>query len=250
MVGDGVYRALPPRARALAPRARLARFPIEGGARVAAYLGAPGRPADTLWGAWAVATPQGVVVARGRRRLAPSACEPARLQAADFSASLPPGDYRLDLTVADGQGGRGLVHLAASVERPTDRLAISDLVAVCGEGAPQQSGREVRFDPRWDERLREARSLTVYFEITHLAPGTDGQARFAYTYALRRAAQGLRRAETVLSASREATHAGALRRQFVTVPLQSVPSGEYVLEIEVRDLVAGTVASRSLGFER
>jgi hypothetical protein len=250
VVGDGVYRALPPRAREIKPRASLARFPIEGGTRIAAFLGAPGGAADTLWGAWAVATPEGAVVARGRRRLAPSACEPARLQVAEFSASLPPGDYRLDVAVSDTRGGRGLAHLTAAVGRPSDRLEISDLVAVCREGALQPSSREVRLDPRWDERLRGSHELTVYFEVAELQPGADGSARFSYTYAVRRPAPPGRPAETLTSASSETTHAGTVRRQFVTVPLGPLPPGEYDLVVEVRDQVSGAAATRSLRFTR
>jgi len=40
------------------------------------------------------------------------------------------------------------------------------------------------------------------------------------------------------------------RRQFVRVPVQSLPPGRYQLEVEVRDQIAGTVASRTVEFVR
>jgi tetratricopeptide (TPR) repeat protein len=255
--GRGVFRAIPPRAHPLAARAQLARFPIAGGTRLAAYLAAPGSDADTLRGSWAVATAQGIVVAQGARELAPSVCDPARLRIADFAASLPPGDYRMDLAVSDTHGGRGLAHLNTRVELPSERLALSDLVILCGDASAFEGARELRLDPSLDGRLSGARSLSVYFEIANLATDAGGTARYAYTYTVRPAgksapgaAGGGRRPEPLLSASREETNAGALRRQFVTVPVPSLPAGAYDLDVEVRDLAAGTSAARSVRFAK
>ena len=251
--GRGVFRALPPRARPLAAEARLARFPIAGGARLAAFLSIPGAGGDTLRGEWAVVTPQGALVARGARALAPSACDPAHRQTAEFSAGLPPGDYRVDLVVWDARGGRGLAHLAARVEAAPERLALSDLVLLCRAAPVPEGARELRLDPDLDGRVGATRSLSVYFEVSGLAVGADGVARFAYAYAVRPRAKpkrGSPRPEPVLAATREESYAGRLRRQFLTVALPALSPGEYELEIEVRDLAAGTAATGSLRFER
>jgi hypothetical protein len=42
-----------------------------------------------------------------------------------------------------------------------------------------------------------------------------------------------------VSATRQDEVAGTIRRQFVSVPVQSLPPGHYQLEVRVRDLVAG-----------
>ena len=204
-----------------------------------------------------MATAQGVVVAQGARALAPSVCEPGRLRIADFAASLPPGDYHMDLAVSDARGGRGLVHLATRVELPSERLALSDLVILCGDASAFEGARELRLDPSLDGRLPGARSLSVYFEIANLATGAGGTARLRLH--VRRAPGG--QAGVAHGRRRQAGRAralgvargdqrGPLRRQFVTVPVQALPAGEYLLEVEVRDLAAGTSAARSVRFAK
>lgn len=43
---------------------------------------------------------------------------------------------------------------------------------------------------------------------------------------------------------------GELRRQFVTVPVQTLPKGRYWLEVAVKDLVAGTEVTTKTQFEK
>src|SRR5439155_1317048 len=116
----------------------------------------------------------------------------------------------------------------------------------------------VRIDPNPGARVSGRDPLTAYFEIYHLSPGGNGQARFQYVYTVRSAerdpriwiqrAFAPRRQPPPISATREEEMAGTLRRQFITVPIQSLPPGKYRLEILVRDLVAGTEASRAAEF--
>jgi hypothetical protein len=47
---------------------------------------------------------------------------------------------------------------------------------------------------------------------------------------------------------REDTQAGSMRRQFVLVPVQSLPRGHYELEVIVTDQVNGSMAKRSAEF--
>ena len=49
-------------------------------------------------------------------------------------------------------------------------------------------------------------------------------------------------------ASREETHLGAMRRQFVRVQTASLAAGRYQLRVRVRDLVAGGEAERRMEF--
>jgi hypothetical protein len=51
-----------------------------------------------------------------------------------------------------------------------------------------------------------------------------------------------------VSATRREEQTGPLRRQFVTVPVQTLPAGRFRLEIRVRDLNAGTEAARAAEF--
>jgi hypothetical protein len=55
-------------------------------------------------------------------------------------------------------------------------------------------------------------------------------------------------ASPLVSVSREEQHLGALRRQFISVPVASLTAGRYRLEITVRDLIAETVVVKKLGF--
>ncbi|HUK63447.1 MAG TPA: hypothetical protein VLV15_08940, partial [Dongiaceae bacterium] len=76
----------------------------------------------------------------------------------------------------------------------------------------------------------------------------DGQARFEYDCVVRSAehdpriwVQRLfspRPRVPEIATTRTVENVGSLRRQFVSVPVQTLPPGHYRLEITVRDLVA------------
>jgi hypothetical protein len=53
-----------------------------------------------------------------------------------------------------------------------------------------------------------------------------------------------------ISASRAESHVGSLRRQFLTVPLGTLPAGRYRLLVRVRDAVTGAAARTEAEFER
>jgi hypothetical protein len=246
--GRGVYRAIPPGLGLLAARAELSRFPGDTATRLVAYVEAPGGPADSMWASWAVADDDRRQVARGSAPLAISACEPTERRVAEFSAAVPPGHYRVDLAVSDGHRRRGLVHLAARVEPPPERLTLSDLVLLCGAPAGDVP---VRIEPNLDGRIGGARAVSVYFEADHLAAGPDGRSRFAYTYAVQPASPRGRPtggAEPVFQATREEEYVGTRRRQFVSAPLKGLKPGTYEVQIELRDLVSGATASRAVQF--
>jgi len=249
--GLGVYRAMAPGSRPIPAWGDIARFPTADGAFLVAHVFTAGGPTDTLRGAWAVVSSDGRVITRGSAPLATSACDPTGHRVADFTVAAPAGDYRVDLTVSGPGGRRGIVRLAASVPPPDTGLALSDLVMTCGaEGASLTPGA-VRIEPDMDRRVRGSRPLTVYFEIAGLALGADGRARFAYTYSVTHEKDGRpRRRDTPVAfeASREEVNDGVRRRQLVTVPMRSIKSGTYDLRIEVRDLVAGAMASSELRF--
>ncbi|MGH7731678.1 MAG: tetratricopeptide repeat protein [Candidatus Eiseniibacteriota bacterium] len=251
--GRGVYRAMAPGSRPIPAQGHVARFPSGGGAVLAAHLRTAGDPSDTLRGAWAMVDSSGHVLARGSGRLSTSSCDPTGRQVADYTAAAPPGAYRVDLSASGSDGRRGLVRLAVTVPPASPGLALSDLVLLCGlEGASVGPGT-VRIEPDMARRVEGSRPLTVYFEIDRLALGGDGQARFAYTTSVvpvKDEPPRKRTAPAAYQASREESHDGTRRRQFVTIPVRAIQRGRYDLRIEVRDLVAGTRAEAEIRFER
>jgi hypothetical protein len=95
--------------------------------------------------------------------------------------------------------------------------------------------------------------LAAYFEMNHLKPGSDGRARFLYTYSLHRVESDGRpkkNAPAAYQASREEEYEGTLRRQFITVPIRSLKPGAYDLRVQVRDMVSGSRAAVALRFDR
>ena len=144
------------------------------------------------------------------------------------------------------------------LEPKASALSLSDVVVSCG--APDVSPGALRLAPNPGRRVEGSEPLTAYFEIYHLQPDARGLSRFEYVYTVRSAEKDRRiwiqrllqpRSQTPpISASREEENPGSLRRQFVTVPVQSLPPGRYRLEIRVRDLIAGTVAAREAEFVR
>ena len=93
--------------------------------------------------------------------------------------------------------------------------------------------------------------MSAYFEIDHLRTGDDGVSHFAYAYSLRPVMPDASPGGSVAyQASREETFAGTHRRQFISVPMRSIPPGTYDLRVEVRDLLAGTASAIETRFER
>ncbi len=249
--GRGVFRAMAPGSRPIPAQGQIARFPADDGAILVAHLATAGEPADTLKGTWAVVAFDGRVITRGSGSLSTSSCDPTGRRVVDFTLAVPPGHYRVDLTVSGSGRRRGLVRLAATVPPASPGLVLSDLVMLCGMEGASVSPEAVRIEPDMERRVTGSRPLSVYFEIDQLSRGTDGQARFAYTYSLlpvRLDKPGKQTSPVAFEASREESHDGTRRRQFVTIPMRSIRSGTYDLRIEVRDLVAGSAAAAGMRF--
>ena len=257
--GRGVFHTLPPGITPIPIDGVVARFEGEHGPRLMAQLEVPGTPGDSLTAEWVVLDSTRHEVTRSSRPVAPSACDPAGRRVADFIAELPPGPYTVGLTVRDGHGGRGVLRNDADLVPPASRLAISDLVLACGP--PDVSGVDgpvLRIDPNPSARVTGSNPVTAYFEIYHLKGGDDGQGHFEYVYTVRSADRDKRiwiqralqpRPQVPsISTSREESNIGPLRRQFVTVPIQSLPPGHYRLEVQVKDLVAKVDATSSVEF--
>jgi GWxTD domain-containing protein len=254
--GRGVFHLVPPGTKPLPVEGAIARFEGAGGPRLLAQLETPGEPSDSAWADWAVLDSARAVRRRAHTALSPSGCDAARRQVADFSAELEPGTYLVAVTVRDAKGRRGVLRTPIRLGRAAAELALSDIVPACG-GA--EAGSTVRIRPNPTARVPGAGPLTAYFEIYHLQQGADGLARFEYVYQVRTLAQDNRHWITKMfspspppsvSVTRQEQQIGALRRQFITVPVAALSPGPYRLEIVVRDLVAGTESARRLDFEK
>ncbi len=256
--GRGVFPLLPPGARRLPVAGALARFEGADGPRLVGELEVPAGPGDSLWAEWAILDSAAFEVTRARRTLSPSPCDPAQHRSADFAAALAPGRYHVGVSVRGPGRVRGLYREDIELHPPDPALALSDVVISCG--APEVGGTSVRLAANPEARVVGSEPLTAYFEIYHLRPGATGTARFEYVYTVRSTEKDTRfwiqralvprRTPPPISASRAEENPGALRRQFVTVPVQSLPTGHYQLEIRVRDLVAGTEAVGAAPFVR
>jgi len=249
--GRGVFRAMAPGAKPVSAGGRVAQFPTETGTLLLAHVVTSGEPADTLRAAWALVAADGQVVARGSHAMSASACDPASRRVAEFSATVPPGEYAVDLTVSGSAGRRGLVRLGATVSPPTDRLDLSDLVLLCSSTDLPFTSDVVRIEPNLDRRVAGDEPMAAYFEINHLAPGSDGRSRFRLDCSLHRVEHDDKpKRDAAYQTSREETHDGAHRRQFLTVPMRSIKPGVYALRVQVRDMVSGTEAAVETRFVR
>ncbi len=253
----GVFPSRPPRSTPVAMQGQVAVFAGPRGPRLFAALEAAALPGDSLRAEVVVLDSTRHEVLRDSRELSPSACDAASFRVADFGGELPPGDYLVGLSVAAGNR-RGTVRLPLRVPPADTALALSDVVVTCG--TPAVAGSSVRLDANPLARVGPDSPLTAYFEIYHLTLGPDGQARFEIQYSARSVATdgriwiqrllSSRGSPPAVEASMTEQYPGQLRRQFVSVPVKSLPVGSYRLEIRVRDLVSGDEVVRAARFVR
>ena len=262
--GRGVFPTLAPGVRTLPLDGVLARFEGRAGPRLLALLSTPGTPDDTTTATMVVLDSTRREFARLARRLGPSACDPAATRAADFAAELPPGDYVVALAVAGGRSSRGVRREAVRVEPARTGLTMSDLVVSCGgaqvlpggPGAPPG----VRLTANPERVVWAGEPLVVYFEAYRLETAASGLSSLEFEYTVRSIERDRRpwiqrvlsppSRPAEISATRREDHPGDVRRQFVTVPVQSLPPGRYRIEVAVRDLRAGTAATARADFAR
>ncbi len=259
--GRAVFPMLPPGVEPIPVEGALARFEGAGGSRLLAQIEVAGGPADSLWAEWVVLDSTRREVKRDGRALTPSACEALERRVADFATDLPAGEYLIGLTVRGRDGRRGVYREQVRIVQPVLALGLSDVVVACGSPMlPVGPNPVIRIEPNPAARVGANDPLTAYFEIYHLTPDTDGQSRFEYVYTVRSVERdprvwlqrllAPRIRPSPIEVSREEENPGDLRRQFVTVPIQSLPPGKYRLEIRVRDLVTGGEVVRSALFQK
>jgi hypothetical protein len=236
----------------------IARFEGAESPRLLLLLEAPGTLGDSLRAQFVVLDSTRHEVARGATVLSPSACDPVAARVADFTSDLPPGEYLVGMTVEDGHGRRGLLRSPVTLSAPETTLAVSDLVVACGRAADQATAGAVRLNANPSARVMPGQPLTAYFEVYHLLAGSDGLARVEFEYTVRSTARdprvwiqrliAPRKAIPEISSRREDVQSGALRRQFVEVPIDGLPAGPYRLDITIRDLIAHTEVTGTAPF--
>jgi GWxTD domain-containing protein len=258
--GRGVFHALPPGASRLPVHAAVARFESDRGPRVLVLLECDAPPADRFTASCVVLDSSRREVDRGARELSPSACEAGARQVADFASDLAGGDYRLAVSVTDDHGRVGTFQAPVRLSSPAAGLTMSDVVITCGAPAPGATAASggVRLDPNPTARVEKDRSLTAYFEVYRLAPDSSGTRHFEVAYTVRAIGKDSRswlkralafgRRPPVIDARRDEEQDLGTRRQFINVPVQDLPAGNYRLEVRVRDRVADVETTGSAMF--
>jgi hypothetical protein len=238
----------------------VAQFESDARPQLLAQVEVDGDPSDSLYLEWVVLDSTTRELKRGTRMLAPSACDPEQRRVADLLQALDPGHYTLGVSVRDRRGRRGLYKTEFALDAVRPRMQLSDIVVSCGAPFVGASGgiTSVRPEPNPSARIGPRDPLTAYFEIYRLAADRDGLAHFEYVYTVKSAEKDPRiwlqrafapkKVPDPITATRGEEQLGALRRQFVSVPVQSLPAGRYTLEIIVRDLVGHTESRRTADF--
>lgn len=253
----GVFPTLPPGVKRLPLRSQIARFVTAAGPHLFAAVEVPARPGDELVADCVVLDSLQREVARSSRGLSPSACRADSFRTADFSFPLPPGEYHVGLSVR-APGKRGAQRVTTELAPAMPGLLMSDLVVTCD--APVAPGPSVRLDPNPSLEVAAGEPLTAYFEVYGLATDDQGTSRFEYSYRVRSATRDRRvwlqrllqpaGNAPELDGTWRGEHSGGVRRQYVSVPLQSLPPGPWRLEVRVRDQLTGEEAARETQFTR
>jgi GWxTD domain-containing protein len=258
--GRAVFPALPPGVKPLRVEGCVARFEGVQGTKLLAQIETPGTPVDSLWAQCVLVDSSEHVVARLARTLSPSGCDPTTLRTGDFTFDVPPGVYRVAFSVRDGHGARGVARTTQQVVAVPAGLSMSDVVVTCGPIDIVRGAPEIRLGPNLKSRVAGEGPLIAYFEIYRMTPGADGQARFEYEYSVESEERDARpwyqrvlpfvRRDPHYVVRSEEVNFGPLRRQFITVPVQSLKPGHYRLDVKVRDLATGASTTGSARFER
>jgi hypothetical protein len=130
---------------------------------------------------------------------------------------------------------RGTTKEKVLITAADSSLAMSDVVVTCG--LPTGPVGTVRLDPNPSGHVEPGDPLVAYFEVYHLARGSDGEGRFEYETSVRSATPDRRvwlqrwlspkREGEGLGFTRQDKVLGTVRRQYVSVPLTGLMPGRY-----------------------
>lgn len=254
--GRAAFKALPPGVQPIEVQGLVSTFEGERGPRLLAHVSVPGSPQDQIVAECVVIDSSEREVARASRDLSASRCDPAQLRAGDFAFDLPAGTYRLGLAVSAGDSARGVLRVHHDLAPVSGLVTMSDVVLLCGPLDVSPPGA-VRLDPNLSASIGAEEPLLAYFEVYHLKPDASGGTRFEYEYRVeplradtrpwfRRLFSRQWSDQITVRSSEQGI--GPTRRQYVTVPAQSLPPGHYRLEITIHDQVAGRSTRRATEF--
>jgi GWxTD domain-containing protein len=257
--GRGAFAPLPPGTEPLPVRGLVSVFQGADGPRLVAHVVAPGVPGAELVAECVVLDSSRRERQRASRPLGPSRCDPAAERAGDFAFDLPPGSYRVAVAVSDGRSVRGVFRAAPDVAPPPRSLAMSELVPVCGPLEPAAGADGVRLDPAHGASVGPGAPLLAYFEVYQLRPDASGATLFEYEYTVRSLDPDRRpwhrrlfsrHGPDPITVRTPERGRGPTRRQYLSVPVQSLPAGRYRLEVRVRDERSGAATRRALEFTK
>jgi hypothetical protein len=249
--GLAVFRAMAPGVTPIPVTVLVSRFPAAGGSRLVAHVGAQAGPRDTLWATMAVTDRDGHRVAFADGAMKRAVCDPTERQLAQLAGVVPPGEYRVDVSVRFGIRQRGLARRRADVAPPGPGVQMGDVVLLCGPIDLQTSGGAIQLEPEFGRRAFPRRDLAVYFELSNLVVANDGRRSFHYAYAIHALDKdGVETGPALVEASRSESYAGDDRRQFISAKTGSLKPGRYRLRIDVRDENGGAEVSRVVDFEQ
>jgi hypothetical protein len=255
--GRAAFRPLPPGVRPIEVTGLVSTFEGERGPRLLAHVGVSASPEHALVAECVVIDAGDREVARASRPLSVSRCDPAELRAGDFAFDLSPGAYRLGLAVSEGDSARGVLRVQRDLAPVSGLLSMSDVVLLCGPLDVSPQPGVVRLDPNLVASIGADEPLLAYFEVYHLKPDAAGETRFEYEYKvepLRTDARPWfrrlfsRQWSDQITVKSTEQGIGPTRRQYVTVPVQSLPPGRYRLDITINDRVGGRSARRQVEF--
>ena len=256
--GRAAFAKLPPGVTPLPILTGVSTFESDRGAVLLAHVSAPAREHPDLIAECVVVDSSEHEVARQQRPLGVARCDPGVLRAGDFAFDLPPGPYRVAIAVSDGQGARGVRRTYHDVVAPERTLSMSALLLVCGPLDAARGTSSVRLDPDLDATIAADEPLLAYFEVYRLQPDPQGVTLFDYEYTVRPVrgeSNPLRKLfpkqwSDQISVRSPADGTSPTRRQYITVPMQSLPPGRYKLEVSVHDRLGRRNTHRSIEFTK
>ena len=257
--GRGAFAVLPPGAQPLALLTGVSTFEGPHGPLLLAHVSAVLGEQPNLVAECVVVDSSEHEVARESRPLGAARCDPGTSRAGDFSFELPPGPYRVAIAVSDGHGARGVQRTYRDLPPSGTTLSMSALMLVCGPLEAARATSSVRLDPNLAASVGPDEPLLAYFEIYRLQPDAQGVTLFDYEYTVRPLRTDSRpwfrrlfprQWTDQITVSSPADGMGPTRRQYITVPVQSLPPGRYRLEVAVHDRLGRRSTRQAVEFNK
>jgi hypothetical protein len=175
---------------------------------------------------------------------------------------VPPGRYRLEVTVKDRLSGRAGTYRQdvgiVSYGKGPLRLSGLALAWQVGEGreGDKFTRHGMRIVPLPTRTFRKGQNIFVYYEVYNLKPDSTGATRHSVEYTLKTGAGGIlskafpgfagKRPEVAVSQAGAGTQ--EVEYRYIELDLQGLSPGKGTLTVTVKDLNSGQTISRELVF--